>query len=390
MTSSIAQNYRLVALPSVRAGAQTVEPSHWILNPVADILMCCGGVVWMLFAYHYVGLSGSDHGIAAGLITASAIGALFLSEGHTAATLVRAYGKEELREGLYLFTYAFPLLFAALAFMGTVVPGVAPVLVKLYLLIVPQHFMAQSYGIARLYCAKRKYTLGRYEMFALQVVTWMTIAFATLRQLTYKDWSGTTFLGQEVPMWGPLPEAFCISSQLVLMLAVVAFLFIQANRASREQRFMPLPALLTMATGVAAFTMGQAATGIYWLYVSAFFHATQYLAIVITTHLKETRAKESPRSTPMTVVTALYKKPNSPTIQQRLENFVTSPLFKFCGLILLVSVFLYLGTPRILAEFGFNYSLAAAAIFSCINLHHAMIDSVMWKLRKKEVREALV
>ncbi len=58
-------------------------------------------------------------------------------------------------------------------------------------------------------------------------------------------------------------------------------------------------------------------------------------------------------------------------------------------MVLLVSVFNYVGIPGILAQFGFNYSWAVAAIFTVVNFQHILLDGVLWRLRRPELRRSL-
>lgn len=349
---------------------QTALASRWILHPFLDYMLACGGLVWLLFGIHFFFFSGTDKGAAASaLLTISSLGSLFLGEGHTAATLVRAYGKKELRQRHPILTMWVPIALCLVGAIGATVPAFTPILVKIYLLTVPQHFMAQSYGIARLYLIKHNYQINSCEKLALQMVTQCTIAFAILRQLTYKEWSGTTLLGQPVPFWGPVPALPFQVSQVLLICSLTFFFGLIIYRANKIGRTFPLPALVTLLTGVAAFTMGQAATGIFWLYVSAFFHATQYLVTVIACHLSESTSIRSS--------------------SERLRSLVrNSPATRLLGMILLVSVFIYIGVPRILEQLGCNYSLVFVSIFTTINFHHVLMDRVLWKLRRKEVRQA--
>ncbi len=344
--------------------------SRWILNPVMDYLFACGGLVWLLFGFHYFVLAGSTQGpLSVALLTFSALGALLLGEGHTAATLVHTYRRADLRNRLSFYTKLLPLFFGILAACGTVIPGVAPILVKIYLLIVPHHFMAQSYGIARVYCLKQGYVLGDDERRALLLVTWCTTIFAVIRQLTVIEPKEKPFLGQAVPTWQILPEPLFVVAQVLLISCIFAFVAIITLRGVKEKRLFPVPALLTMATGIAGFTMIQSATGIYWLYVSAFFHATQYFLTVLVSHWNEQQ-----------VVSC------GDRIRSLTRNSSTT---RMLGIILLVSVFIYIGIPRILESFGLNYMLAMAAIFSTMNMHHTAIDGVLWKLRRAEVRKAV-
>lgn len=361
-----------IAQSPVPDQSESTASSKWFVNAPCDYMLVCGGIAWLLFGIHFFILGGTGSGTMAGtLITASALGSLFLSEGHTAATLVRTYSKPELQKQFPLQTKWLPLSLIVMAAIGAAIPTFAHVLVKLYLLTVAHHVMAQAYGIARLYCIRHDYQLDKFQLLTLRMVIHGTVAFATLRQLTYKDWSGTTILGLEIPFWGPLPEPCFQFSQGYLLLSVLLFVGSIMKEAYVSGRTFPLPALITVGTGIAAFTMGQSATGIYWLYVSAFFHATQYLMVVIYSHWNENGLKNEALSKKLATLTS---------------NSSTS---RMLGTVLLVSVFMYIGIPRILQHFGCDFTVTAASIFACINLHHVVMDRVLWRLRRKDVQESV-
>ncbi|MBY0550349.1 MAG: hypothetical protein K2W95_23930 [Candidatus Obscuribacterales bacterium] len=347
----------------------TIKASKWILNPTLDYLLACGGLVWILFGLHYFVLAGSTQGPAVqSLLTISSLGALLIGESHTAATLVHTYRSAELRNRFAFYTKFLPLLFCAIAAAGSFIPGVAAVLVKLYLLIVPHHFMAQSYGIARVYCVKHNYILQDDEHRALILLTWTTTLFAMVRQLTAFE-VPQPFLSQAVPQWAILPIPVFDLARIALLASIVMFVAVVALRATREKRILPLPALLTMTTGITAFSLMNSAHGIYWLYVSAFFHGTQYFLTVLASHWNEQKIVSG---------------------ESRIKSLVTnSPTTRLIGLTLLVSVFLYIGLPRILESMGCNFLLVMASVFTVLNFHHTAVDSVIWKLRRREVREAV-
>lgn len=348
---------------------ESTSTSKWILNPVLDYLLACGGLAWLLFGLHYFVLAGSTHGLAAqSLLTISSLGALLLGESHTAATLVHTYRSPELRNKFAFYTKLLPIFFFAIAAAGSFIPGVAAVLVKLYLLIVPHHFMAQSYGIARVYCVKHNYRLQDDERRALILLTWSTTIFAMVRQLTAFE-VPQPFLSQAIPQWAILPMPVFELARITLLGSIVMFVAVISLSAVREKRIFPLPALLTMATGITAFSLINSAHGIYWLYVSAFFHATQYFLTVLASH---------------------WNKQKIVSCQSRIKSLLTnSATTRMLGLTLLVSVFFYIGIPRILEAMGCNFLLVMASVFTVLNFHHTAVDGVIWKLRRKEVREAV-
>lgn len=360
--------------------AAAVKPRRWFLSPAFDYFFVCGGVVWLIFAFHYIGLGGTKEGaIARTLVMVSSLGALLLAEVHTAATLVRTYGNNNLRARHFLLSNWVAFAFCGLTLIAMCTPILATSLLKLYLLFVPHHFMSQCYGMVRIYCLKQDYRIDKLENWALNTVVRTTVAYSMLRQLTYKDWSGTKFLGAEIPFWGPVPEPFLRVSEFALAAAVTLFAFALVRASLRTDRTFPLAGILTLLTGMGAFVMGQAATGIYWLYVSAFFHATQYLTVIVACKIGECIASKDEARKDSVINKSLFSRLTS-----------SRPVATLLFTIVALSLSLYLGLPRVLQACGFDFGLALVSTFATINLLHFVLDSVLWRLRSAELRRLLI
>lgn len=374
MTASIASSN----IQNIQPPAQTVDnaahlnrPYPWILHPVLDMVFGCGGLVWLLFAIHSV-MIAQGSAIPQALVSLSAIGVLIFSETHTASTFLVVYRSEDVRSKFSLYTRWLALALLALALAGITVPGVTPILVKIYLLMVPHHFIAQTFGIAMLYCMKRGYKVGHWEkqvlMFFLRSVTW----FAVLRQLTYKEWSGNNFLMVPIPFWGPLPEWICTAAEYSMMFSAVLLCMMVLWRTLRTGEMLPVPAQLTILTGVSAFVLGPVATGFFWLYVSAYFHGAQYLMVVTAQRIKEHGLPEG--------------MPTSKIAGQLFRG----PAMRFLGLTAVLSFGIYSFMPQILRFSGVEFMTSAAVIFTTVNFFHIITDGAIWKLRDSKTREQLV
>lgn len=375
MTASIAgSNFQHVletAPAGVEDAASVSRPYPWILHPVLDLAFGCGGLVWMLFAvYSFFIARGTI--VPQVLISLSAIGVLVFSETHTASTFLVVYRNSDVRSKFSLYTRWLALACLALALVGITVPGVTPILVKIYLLMVPHHFVAQTFGIAMLYCMKRGYKVGRMErhvmMFFLRSVTW----FAVLRQLTYKEWSGSNFLMVPIPFWGPLPEWICTAAEYSMMYSAVLLCGMVLWRTLKTGEMLPVPAQLTILTGVSAFVLGPVATGFFWLYVSAYFHGAQYLMVVTAQRIKEHGLPEG-----------------MPTSKIAAQLF-RGPALRFLGLTAMLSFGIYNFVPQILKYSGIEFMTSAAVIFTTVNFFHIITDGAIWKLRDSKTREQLV
>lgn len=374
MTASIAKsNFNCLeqtAAP-VEAVSAADRPYPWILHPVLDLVFGCGGIVWLLFAVHTL-LIAQGAVIPQALVSLSAIGVLIFSETHTASTFLVVYRNADVRSKFSLYTRWLALACVVLALLGITVPGVTPILVKIYLLMVPHHFIAQTFGIAMLYCIKRGYKISCWErevlMLFLRSVTW----FAVLRQLTYKEWSGKDFLSVPIPFWGPLPEWICNAAEYSMLFSAVLLCVMVLWRTLRTGEMLPVPAQLTILTGVSAFVLGPIATGFFWLYVSAYFHGAQYLMIVTAQRIKEHGLPEG--------------MPTSKIAGQLFRG----PALRFLGLTGLVSFGIYNLIPQALQYSGIQIMTSAAVIFTTVNFFHIITDGAIWKLKDKKVREQLV
>jgi len=183
----------------------------------------------------------------------------------------------------------------------------------------------------------------------------------------------------EIPFWGPLPEVFCDTSEKVLLVSVLTLAGVVVFRSldkSSDQNDnsapIPIPAQLTLLTGALAFTMGPAATGIYWLYVSAFFHGTQYLMIAAAKYARESNKDGVEQSTPGASI------------------LLKGPALKFLALSFLLSLLFYHGIPGLVDNLGFTVLQTGAIIFAILSTFHIITDSAIWKLGDRKTREILL
>ncbi|MBX9689825.1 MAG: hypothetical protein K2X27_24155 [Candidatus Obscuribacterales bacterium] len=356
------------------AKTQPASPHYgWILHPVIDLLFCCGGLVWLLAILHFFGF-GPD-GISKPvqvLLSISGLGALAFSETHVMATLSRVYeNKKSIKK------FAAGSLIAAIAclilgLLGVFYPALLPVYLKLYLLLVAQHFTAQTYGLALLYCAKRSYFLSSFERNVLASLLQSTMWVAILRQLCYREWSGDTLLGIEIPFWGALPEYFCQLAEFAVLLSALTLLVVIFKKLFAESKMMPLPAVLMIITGVSIFLIGKEFSQTLWLYVPAFFHGSQYIAVSLAVHLK---AKGLPEGVSFSRIATVLS---------------DAPSIKYLGTLFLAALLFFQILPLLAGLMGLSSTVFAASSFAAIHFHHFICDRSIWKLRDPESRKLLL
>jgi hypothetical protein len=343
----------------------------WILNPVIDILFCCGGIVWLLFALQYWIVDPSENVFYAGLLSISAtIAAHTFGETHIAATLFRLYSNKAMRRKHFGLAVFLPIVTVLLCACGLHIPGFTAILLKLYLLWVIQHFTGQTYGFVLIYCFKRGYLLNRLDKLTLACLLNCSAALAIVRQLTFEQWSAPAFLGQQLPFWGPLPEAIYDICVFALQLSAIAFAFRIVKKLIVERTQFPVPAMLLILTIISTLVSQQDAASVLFIYVPSLLHGTQYLALTLSQNLKEHHC-DLPADKIWTVI---------------FKNVG----LRYFGSLILVAVALFIGVPALISLFGFSWQLAFANVFCLINLHHFLTDMHIWKIRDPDLKSTLV
>lgn len=338
----------------------------FILSPIIDTLFCCGGLLWIIFAVQYIAQGAASIAPSTGaILVSSIIGTIFLSETHTAASLVQIYSDNSTERNASFFMRKALIAFGILSLTCLAIKDIVPLLTKVYLLVVAQHFTAQSYGLILLYCMKNNYFLGTKQKLIIKLLMQTTMAFSVLQQLTFKEWSADKFLNQTLPQWTLLPQIFFDLSVVALAIAIIAFICLLVHKFMTEKKLFPLPAFLLTVTSVAIFICSKDIAGTLWLYVPAFFHGSQYLVVTIAKHLRSSQQSTEKQSM-LSVVGNYY-------IQ-----------------LVVIALLIYVCIPNLLTNMGINTSLAFSSVFLAINLHHILTDHFIWKLRKPEVRQALV
>lgn len=356
---------------AAQQGQAKAVPYGWIINPVIDVVFCCGGLLWLMYFANSLAikyLSGADATFALVAIAGTHI----LSETHTAATLERLHQSEATRKALSKVGLISALLCVLLAVASLIIPGVAAIYVKIYLLWIVQHFMAQTYGISLIYCYKRNYLLSLWEKRILKFAVDATIAYGIARQLTFREWSVDSFVGQSIPFWGPLPMPIFTAIDCIFKLSIISFAVMIGLKFLRERKIFPLPAALLTVSGIAIFSVPRDMTTNLWVYVPAFYHGCQYLVVSTSYMLKE---RGLPENVSTAQLSTLLLKPSS------LKYFAT---------LFVVGVFIYGGMPGLLQDFGFDFKIAYATVFTVINFHHFFIDAAIWRLRDPHVRKLLI
>lgn len=327
----------------------------WIISPAFDSLFICGGLFWLLYGLHLFALTQTDHSQQLALLAAvSNLGFLFISETHTISTIFVLEKKDGSLSVQSILIASFLLTIGILCFFTPALPAI---LLKVYLLWVPQHFLAQTRGIFLLYCLKANVALTATKRFWLINTTRLTMSYWMAVLLTDYNQGPTEFLLLRLPDWGVLPTWVASALMLLSFCSMLAFAltFLPSTHKGVKTKPPPAQAFVMLITSLLIFLLPRERLDDIWLYAPAYFHGSQYLCLVYA------RIKES--------------KP--------LIAFTMLPLALLCA------VAVFAGLPMLISNFSVPLVTALAAVFCCIQFQHFITDAEIWKLSHRPVRQAL-
>ncbi|MDQ3035312.1 MAG: hypothetical protein M3Y87_23105, partial [Myxococcota bacterium] len=345
---------------SERVAAPDGPKSPWLVSPVIDMMLGAGGIYIIIAVV--LGAAGR-----ADIVDPSMAACLALAIGgpHYGATLIRAYGTPQAREQFKsIGTYATAaLLVAVIAALW--VPIIGALIVTLYFTWVSYHYSAQSYGVTRMFLARRGIVIDDRMRSALQ---WMFTTSALLWVVSiHTELPGRLptpptelypllRLGAPLMVGGPLMIALGIA--LVGCAAYVTARLVAARSLEKalpavvltvgQMTWFALP-VLAIRTG-ALSTLVPFATdsrASIFLFV-ALTHASQHLWVALHHAKKQNGGTEG-------------------------THFLRS----------LAAGSLVWGVPSLLLARGPVASEMGVAILiaGAVNVHHFALDGVVWKLR---------
>jgi hypothetical protein len=352
------------------------DPYPWVMSPKIDLLFCCGGIFWLLYAV--VALSGYKvdlygNPMAFTLATISILGTHFFGDGHQIATMYRVYQSKQTRKILGL-KVAIVGVIALMAGLSTLFIGsTTSFFLKLVLAWGIQHQLAQSYGIALVYCYKRKYYLNTLEKDLMNFMVHATMVFLILRMFTYKTFGSYKINGYEIPFWPAVPEWFCTASLIVMQASIFAFVVMVVRKYLKEKQLFPLPGLMTLMTLITLpFVAGDQFVLIWVMFSTTFFHTTQYVVVTAAYYFKE---RGLPPSVPF----------------NQINRMLLTPVgLKYFAILFGIGFFAAYIFPMWMADHGVSKAIAFASVYVFVNVHHFITDMYIWKLRDPYVQKLLI
>jgi hypothetical protein len=361
----------------LRSHAVASDPYPWILHPVIDMLFCCGGFLCLLLTIIVAGgfgqtadLNRSWLGLA--LLYLNIGGQYIIASSHQPATLWRVYVSKSTRETIGPFVTLSGLLFLACGIYALFNRDFTGILVRVTLAWSVQHTLAQAYGVALIYCLKRKYYLSQRER---NIFYWMFqtgLVYLVVRMFTYTNFLQGDLYGLRLPILGPLPQCICATALLIFQLNTLLFAGMVIRKWWRDKVVMPMPALATTIMAFATLSFTFVLPAAFVIFIPTFYHASQYLVVTTAYYLKERGLPED-------------------TSPSRIAKLLASNVvFNYIVIVAATGALLYIGLPRLLYEVGFDKSVCLCVVYCIFNLHHYMTDAAIWRIRDPQVRRLLV
>lgn len=335
------------------------KPSPYFVNPVIDAIFVCGGLPWAigLAMYFYMPEQMSGGQLVAYGIFLQILVHLF-NDAHVGATWVRLYSSKESRRRFRLHAVWLAIGLAALGAASLYFPEITAALMKIYMVAVLQHYIAQAYGVAMIYCGRNNYvmtpmTRGGLKMTILTLTLW--ICAIQLSPLQIKFYYVQTPYLNIVPLWA------IIVLRGLFFISLILFLSSLLSQTLESKRPPPWTFLCILAS-IFVFMAAGLKSPLIRLIAPPLFHASQYL-----------------------VVSGVYVM-RERGIQARQALLKNSLAYSVSVVIL--GYFGYQLLPNVLTSSGFQSSLAA--VFAPMSLHHFLADRAMWRLRDSKTRSMAV
>ncbi len=353
----------------------------WILHPYIDFFLCCGGIVWLTIALAATGLIPGLNDPQSKLVAnITFISLLLFVVPHQVATYFRVYDTKSTRIVLGKKVAILGLFCIGLGCLVTMSPFLASVIGRITFAFSFQHFYAQAYGIALIYCYKRKFFLSKLEkqIFSSIIQLGVLLGFARVFDNPELSIGGYKFL----KLTPSLPTWVCPALLGTLYLVTAAFSILMLRKWLTKQQIMPWPAILTVLTAffIFAYLPGIPNIGgsmmVLYILGHSFFHTPQYLVVTAAFFLKNRGLP--PDVPPAKISKMLFRK-------SAILYFLC--LYCSAGGVMLWSA---LGEGFIIAKTGISAQLLLCGLLCAINLHHYWTDGFIWKLKDKHTLDTLI
>ena len=352
------------------------EPKTWLLGPLPDLLFGCGLLYVVIVAL--IAAVGVPREAVAGWVP---FAVLCTGVPHYGATLLRVYGTADARRRYARYGLYFGVVVAAVFALSLATPAVGRWFITLYLTWSPWHYTAQNFGLALMFLHRGGYPVSAAlrRLVKLSFVLSYGVVFAGMHGIRslgnsdplYSENGGYKFASLDIPdglvqivLWAATLAYVCVTIVMLIRLW-------QQGRASRltpvlglvasQSLWFVVPVLVSRRSFGIYGPYGPLALAFIWVAIA---HSVHYLWISVYYARAAGVAAATFRAT-----------------------------FGYLGAAILVGAALwvfpaYLCAPGALGIMPYDAGLGLL-VASAVNLHHFLLDGVIWKLRDTRVGEAL-
>jgi len=267
------------------------KATRWLINPVVDLLLPCGGLVWLVLTASVTIFPAfqSPTGISA-QTTALLAGALLLTDTHFGAGFIRTF-RHHYNKLMWPIWGPVLLIVITAAIVGHS-EAFTILACKCYLFVVVLHYGQQSLSLLLTYARINEYSWDGKSKWLLTILIYGVAARVLVAQLVDPSLNVNQFLGLAMPVWTPAPEwmlHFCEAATTIAAVGAGAVIF---KRAAVDKQRCPLPFYVLLVNVLIVFTYLGSLSGLLWMFVPAFFHGAQSVAEAIAAN-----REKSPRNT---------------------------------------------------------------------------------------------
>lgn len=347
--------------------------ARWLSGPIVDLFLGCG-VGYVVLTVLLL-ISGATQSVALWAPFATDVLALVTNTPHYGATLLRVYEHRSDRRRYGFFAVHATLLIFGLFAGGLYWAPLGSLLLTVYASWSPWHFAGQNYGLALMFLRRRGVPVDartKRLLYTSFVLSFLITFFAIhggggrlhLAPVPEEAFVHYEFLSIGIPDSISLPALWICGSAYVLTLVAAAASLLRRARAIElgpsamlvllQALWFSIPALLVLRGGPSVWDVTRTTI---WVSI---FHSIQYLW-VSSYYARQTG--DSSRST-----------------------YLGKTLLAGAGLTMLPAL---LFMPGLLGTIPFDAGLGRV-LFAAVNIHHFMLDGVIWKLRDGRIARALL
>jgi hypothetical protein len=308
---------------------------------------------------------------------------------HYGATVLRVCEREEDRRAYSRVSIAASLALVALLALGLRSELLGSLVLTLYLTWSPWHYSGQNYGIALMFLRRREIEItpaAKRWIYAFFVLSFALVALSIHAEVPGADYAPIQYQDasyRRMPIGIPLavhdPAMVAIAVACGLSLVAAATLLVRAGAGPRD---LAAPALIALSQALwftvpalsrfaGWFQDGGPLSADYAVYAFVWVgvaHSVQYLWVTSYYAARSTRAE------------------GRPTGSAFLAGYGARVLAIGAALWILPALVF---APGALGEVPFHGGLAAL-VAAVVNLHHFVLDGVIWKLRDGRIARILI